>query len=38
MIVNPESGVISVRGTSRQHERVAEFLDLVLRLVQAARC
>jgi general secretion pathway protein D len=29
VIVNPESGVISVRATSRQHERVQEFLEQV---------
>jgi len=28
--VNPETGVISVRATSRQHEKVQEFLDQVL--------
>jgi len=30
IIVNPESGVIVVRATSRQHEKVQEYLDLVL--------
>jgi general secretion pathway protein D len=30
VIANPESGVISVRATSRQHERVQEFLSRVL--------
>ncbi|MCL2656787.1 MAG: type II and III secretion system protein [Betaproteobacteria bacterium] len=30
VIANPESGVISVRATSRQHERVQEFLNRVL--------
>ncbi len=30
VIANPESGVISVRATARQHERVQEFLDRVL--------
>lgn len=30
VIANPEAGVISVRATSRQHERVQEFLDRVL--------
>ena len=29
VIVNPESGIISVRATSRQHEKVQEFLELV---------
>jgi MSHA biogenesis protein MshL len=29
VIVNPESGVISVRATSRQHEKVSEFLEQV---------
>lgn len=30
VISNPEAGVISVRGTNKQHERVQEFLDKVL--------
>jgi general secretion pathway protein D len=30
VIVNPETGIVSVRATSRQHERVQEFLDQVL--------
>jgi general secretion pathway protein D len=30
VIANPEAGMISVRATSRQHERVQEFLDRVL--------
>ena len=30
VISNPESGVISIRATSRQHERVQEFLDQVM--------
>lgn len=30
VITNKESGVISVRGTNKQHERVQEFLDKVL--------
>ena len=30
VIVNPESGVISVRATSRQHEKLQEFLEVVL--------
>ena len=29
VIVNPETGIISVRATSRQHEKVAEFLEQV---------
>ncbi|HZZ94647.1 MAG TPA: pilus (MSHA type) biogenesis protein MshL [Usitatibacter sp.] len=29
VIVNPETGVISVRATSRQHEKVQEFLEQV---------
>ncbi|MDR0441643.1 MAG: type II and III secretion system protein [Candidatus Accumulibacter sp.] len=31
VIVNPESGVIAVRATSRQHEKVQEFIDRVMR-------
>jgi MSHA biogenesis protein MshL len=30
VIVNPESGVVTVRATSRQHEKVQEFLEQVL--------
>lgn len=30
VIANPETGLISVRGTSKQHERVQEFLDQVM--------
>ena len=30
IIVNPEAGVVVVRATSRQHEKVQEYLDLVL--------
>lgn len=30
VIANPESSLISVRATSRQHERIQEFLDQVL--------
>jgi MSHA biogenesis protein MshL len=30
VIANPEAGVINVRATSRQHERVQEFLDRVM--------
>jgi len=29
VIVNPESGIVSVRGTSRQQEKVADFIALV---------
>ena len=31
VIANPETGVIAVRATSRQHEKVQEFLDRVMR-------
>jgi general secretion pathway protein D len=30
VIVNPETGVVTVRATSRQHEKVQEFLDQVI--------
>lgn len=30
VIMNPESGVITVRATGRQHERIQEFLDRVI--------
>ena len=30
VIANPESGIITVRATSRQHEKVQEFLDQVI--------
>jgi MSHA biogenesis protein MshL len=30
VIANPETGIISVRGTNKQHERVQEFLDQVM--------
>ncbi|MBI2311777.1 MAG: pilus (MSHA type) biogenesis protein MshL [Betaproteobacteria bacterium] len=30
VIANPETGVLSIRATSRQHERIQEFLDQVL--------
>lgn len=30
VIANPESGVLSIRATSRQHEKLQEFLDLVM--------
>jgi general secretion pathway protein D len=29
VIVNPETGIVSVRATSRQHDKVAEFLEQV---------
>ncbi len=29
VIMNPESGVVTVRATSRQHERIQEFIDRV---------
>ena len=30
VIVNPESGIISVRASSRQHENIQEFLDQIM--------
>jgi MSHA biogenesis protein MshL len=30
VIANPEAGVISVRGTSKQHEKIQEFLDKIM--------
>ena len=30
VIMNPESGVVTVRATSRQHEKVQEFIDRVI--------
>lgn len=30
VIVNPETGVVSVRATSRQHEKVAEFIGQIM--------
>jgi MSHA type pilus biogenesis protein MshL len=30
VIVNPEAGVVTVRATSRQHEKVQEYLDTVM--------
>jgi general secretion pathway protein D len=30
VIASPESGIVSVRGTARQHERVQEFIDQVM--------
>lgn len=29
VIANPETGLIAVRATSRQHDKIAEFLDLI---------
>lgn len=34
VIVNPESGIVTVRATGRQHEKIQEFLD---RVINAAR-
>ena len=34
VISNPESGVLSIRATSRQHEKVQEFLDQVMGSVK----
>jgi general secretion pathway protein D len=34
VIANPETGIISVRATARQHEKVQEFIDLVLNSAQ----
>lgn len=31
VIANPETGVIAVRATSRQHEKVQEFIDRIMR-------
>ncbi len=31
VIANPEAGVIAVRATSRQHEKIQEFLDRIMR-------
>jgi len=30
VIVNPESGIVSIRATARQHEKIQEFIDNVL--------
>ncbi len=30
VIINPESGVVTVRATSRQHEKIQEFIDRVI--------
>lgn len=34
VIVNPESGIVTVRATQRQHEKIQEFLD---RVINSAR-
>ena len=34
VIVNPESGVVTVRATARQHEKIQEFLDHVMSSVR----
>lgn len=34
VIASPESGIVSVRSTARQHERVQEFLDKVMASVR----
>lgn len=34
VIVNPESGVVTVRATSRQHEKLREFVDQVMSSVR----
>lgn len=34
VIINPESGVVTVRATQRQHERIQEFVD---RVISASR-
>ena len=34
VISNPESGVLSIRATSRQHEKVQEFIDQVMSSVK----
>ncbi|MFZ5499004.1 MAG: type II secretion system protein GspD [Pseudomonadota bacterium] len=34
VITNPETGIITVRATSRQHEKVREFLDQVMSSAQ----
>ena len=33
VIANPESGILSIRATSRQHEKIQEFLDQVMSRV-----
>ena len=34
VIVNPENGIVTVRATSRQHEKVQEFLDSVMSVAR----
>jgi len=34
VIVNPEAGILNVRATSRQHDKIQEFLDQVLASVR----
>ena len=34
VIANPEGGLLSVRATSRQHEKVQEFLDIIMSTVK----
>lgn len=34
VIVNPEAGILSIRATARQHEKIQEFLDQVLASVK----
>ena len=34
VVINPESGIVSVRATASQHENVQRFIDLVLESVQ----
>ena len=34
VVINPESGIVSVRATARQHDNVQRFIDLVLESVQ----
>ncbi len=34
VISNPESGILSIRATSRQHEKIQEFLDQVMTSVK----
>lgn len=34
VIANPEAGVMTIRATSRQHDKIQEFLDLVLARAQ----
>ncbi len=34
VIVNPEAGVLSIRATSRQHEKIEEFIDQIMANVK----